>query len=131
VVKGERESVHSLDRRPTKHACVSACRMRFASRLFAVFLDSEDGDSVFVRNISELVPDYTASYLRRRNLVSTRSRLGCGAIPPRNRDSIPGRYNRFFLPQQHPSLALGPTQHPIQWVPGSVSKGVKRPGRLA
>jgi hypothetical protein len=25
--------------------------------------------------------------------------------------------------------ALGPTQPPIQWVPGPVSFGVKRPGR--
>jgi hypothetical protein len=27
--------------------------------------------------------------------------------------------------------ALGPTQSPIQWVPGAVSVGVKRPGREA
>jgi hypothetical protein len=27
--------------------------------------------------------------------------------------------------------ALGPTQPPIQWVPGAVSLGVKRPGREA
>jgi hypothetical protein len=27
--------------------------------------------------------------------------------------------------------ALGPTQPPIQWVPGSLSLGVKRPGREA
>ena len=35
-------------------------------------------------------------------------------------------WGRDFL---HPSgLALGPTQHPIQWVPG-LSQGVKRSGR--
>jgi len=28
-------------------------------------------------------------------------------------------------------FTLGPTQPPIQWVPGSVSLGVKRPGREA
>jgi hypothetical protein len=28
-------------------------------------------------------------------------------------------------------MALGPTQPPIQWVPGSLSLGVKRPGREA
>jgi hypothetical protein len=27
--------------------------------------------------------------------------------------------------------ALGPTQPPIQWVPGAISLGVKRPGREA
>jgi hypothetical protein len=27
--------------------------------------------------------------------------------------------------------AMGPTQHPIQWVPGALSLGVKRPGREA
>jgi len=26
---------------------------------------------------------------------------------------------------------LGPTQHPIQWVPGALSLGVKLPGREA
>jgi hypothetical protein len=29
------------------------------------------------------------------------------------------------------STALGPTQPPIQWVPGALSLGVKRPGREA
>jgi hypothetical protein len=28
-------------------------------------------------------------------------------------------------------LALGPTQPPIQWIPGAPSLGVKRPGREA
>jgi hypothetical protein len=28
-------------------------------------------------------------------------------------------------------MALGPTQHPIQWVPGALSLGVKQPGREA
>jgi hypothetical protein len=27
--------------------------------------------------------------------------------------------------------ALGPTQHPMQWVPAALSLGVKRPGREA
>jgi hypothetical protein len=29
------------------------------------------------------------------------------------------------------TIALGPTQPPIQWVPGALSLGVKRPGREA
>jgi hypothetical protein len=28
-------------------------------------------------------------------------------------------------------MALGPIQSPIQWVPGALSLGVKRPGREA
>jgi hypothetical protein len=28
-------------------------------------------------------------------------------------------------------MALGPTQPPIQWVPGALSLGIKRPGREA
>jgi hypothetical protein len=28
-------------------------------------------------------------------------------------------------------LAVGPTQPPIQWIPGALSLGVKRPGREA
>jgi hypothetical protein len=28
-------------------------------------------------------------------------------------------------------MALGPTQPPIQWIPGALSLGVKRPGREA
>jgi hypothetical protein len=36
------------------------------------------------------------------------------------------------LTNSHPTrLALWPTQPPIQWVPGAISLGVKRPGREA
>jgi hypothetical protein len=37
------------------------------------------------------------------------------------------RGSRVLLPLG----ALGPTQTPIQWVPGALSLGVKRPGREA
>jgi hypothetical protein len=37
----------------------------------------------------------------------------------------------IFLFTTASRTALGPTQHPIQWVPGAVSLGVKRPGREA
>jgi hypothetical protein len=37
----------------------------------------------------------------------------------------------FFLFSTASRTALGPTQPPIQWVPGALSLGVKRPGRKA
>jgi hypothetical protein len=38
---------------------------------------------------------------------------------------------RFFLFITASRTVLGPTQPPIQWVPGALSLGVKRPGREA
>jgi hypothetical protein len=43
-----------------------------------------------------------------------------------DRGSIPDGCWEFFS-----KTALGPTQPPIQWVPGALSLGVKRPGREA
>jgi hypothetical protein len=37
----------------------------------------------------------------------------------------------IFLSDNASIPALGPTQSPIQWVPGSLSLGVERPGREA
>jgi hypothetical protein len=37
----------------------------------------------------------------------------------------------IFLFTTASRMALGPTQPPIQWVPGALSLGVKRPGREA
>jgi hypothetical protein len=37
----------------------------------------------------------------------------------------------IFLFTTASRTALGPTQPPIQWVPGALSLGVKRPGREA
>jgi hypothetical protein len=37
----------------------------------------------------------------------------------------------IFLFTTVPRTALGPIQPPIQWVPGALSLGVKRPGREA
>jgi hypothetical protein len=46
------------------------------------------------------------------------------------RGSIPGKGKNFlFFTESRP--ALGPTQPPIKWVPGAISRGVKRQGREA
>jgi hypothetical protein len=45
--------------------------------------------------------------------------------------SSPGRGWKFFLITTSSRPALGPTQPPIQWVPGTLSTAVKRPGREA
>jgi hypothetical protein len=44
------------------------------------------------------------------------------------RDGRPGFYSRFSTASRP---ALWPTQPPIQWVPGTLSPGVKRQGREA
>jgi hypothetical protein len=44
--------------------------------------------------------------------------------------SIPGR-GKIFLFSEASRPALGPIQPPIEWVPGALSLGVKRPGREA
>jgi hypothetical protein len=49
---------------------------------------------------------------------------------PRGRSSSPGRV-KIFLFSTASRPVLGPTQPPIQWVPGAVPPGVKRQGREA
>jgi hypothetical protein len=49
---------------------------------------------------------------------------------PRVRSSSPGKVKNFlFFKSSRP--ALRSTQPPIQWVPGALSPGIKRPGREA
>jgi hypothetical protein len=45
------------------------------------------------------------------------------------RGSSPGRGWKFFSLTLASRPALGPTQPPMQWVPGALSLGVKWPGR--
>jgi hypothetical protein len=45
--------------------------------------------------------------------------------------SSPGRGWEFFCVPPRPDRLWGLTQPPIQWVPGALSLGVKRPGREA
>jgi hypothetical protein len=49
---------------------------------------------------------------------------------PRGRTSSPYR-DKIFLLFTSSTQFLGPTQPPIQWVPGALPPGVKRPGREA
>jgi hypothetical protein len=44
---------------------------------------------------------------------------------PDDRSSIPGRGERIFPVASVSRPALGPTQLPVQWVPGILSPGVK------
>jgi hypothetical protein len=43
----------------------SACYYLLAGGLLSLFFNSEDGGSMFLHNISRLVPDYTASHPRK------------------------------------------------------------------
>jgi hypothetical protein len=43
-----------------------------------------------------------------------------------HRGSIPGRRETIFSPASVFKPALGSTQHPVQWVPGVLSPGLKR-----
>jgi hypothetical protein len=48
-----------------------------------------------------------------------------------SRDSSVGIALGYGLDDRDSRVVLGPTQPPIQWVPGALSQGIKRPGREA
>jgi hypothetical protein len=56
--------------------------------------------------------------------------LGYGLDDRGSRIRLPAGAGNFSLTTAS-RTALGPTQPPIQWVPGALSLGVKRPGREA
>jgi hypothetical protein len=65
----------------------------------------------------------SVALLKRR--TGTAQSVGAGR--QRGRSSSPGRAKNFlFSMSSRP--ALGPTQSPIQWLPGALSPGVKRQG---
>jgi hypothetical protein len=55
---------------------------------------------------------------------------GYGLDDKRGRSSSPGRIKNFLFSTSS-RLALGPTQPPTQWVPETLSPGVKQSGREA
>jgi hypothetical protein len=86
-----------------------------------------------VRRIEEcrLSERYTSSKKSRDSSVSIALGYGLDDRGSRVRFSIPGGGWEFFSSPPWSRTALGPTQPPIQWVPGAYSLGVKRPGREA
>jgi hypothetical protein len=59
--------------------------------------------------------------------VSVKLTIGCGL---NLRSSIPSRGKKMFFANAVIS-SLGPAHYPIQWTPGALSPGIKRPGREA
>jgi hypothetical protein len=57
--------------------------------------------------------------------------LGYGLDDRGSRVRFPAGGWEFFFFTTASRTVLGPNQSPIQWVPGSLSLGVKRPGREA
>jgi hypothetical protein len=65
---------------------------------------------------------------KNENIATSRYSDWLRAGRPRGRSSNPGRVKNFLLSTSSRPVR-GPTQPPIQWVPGAISPGVKRLGR--
>jgi hypothetical protein len=89
-------------------------------QLLGLFFNPEDWGYIFPRNVPWFSTDYIAQ--------SVTDWLWVGR--QRDPSSSPGRVKNFLFSMSS-TPALGPTQPPIQWVPGVLSPGVKRPGREA
>jgi hypothetical protein len=129
-----------------KGAVLAACFC-----LLALLFYSEDETSKFLRNIGELLQT-ALHHIQNYNILQTKVELLNNLLYfnilrySKSRDSSvgiatgyglddrgvgilsPGR-GKNFLFSTLSRLALGPTQSPIQWVPGIISPGVKRLGR--
>jgi hypothetical protein len=90
---------------------------KFPATLFPVLAASKSNHVTFKLGRS------IAVILLQKLLLSDRLRAG----RPRGRSSSPGR-GKIFLLSTSSRPVLGPTQPPIQLVPGALSPGVKRPG---
>jgi hypothetical protein len=71
-----------------------------------------------------LLPDNVVSHFKRSQDSSVSIVKGYDLD---GRGSIPGR-GKIFLSSTVSRPALGPTQPPIQWVPGGLSLGIKQQG---
>jgi hypothetical protein len=72
----------------------------------------------------------TPSYIKKRRDSSVGIALGYGLDDRGSRVLFPAGLG-IFLFTTASRMFLGPTQPPIQWVPGALSLVVKRPGREA
>jgi hypothetical protein len=86
---------------------------------------------------SKIISYFLASHIKWKNTNSGKSRdssvhiaMGYGLDDWSSRVRFPVGLG-IFLFTTASRTALGPTQPPIQWVPGALSLGVKRPGREA
>jgi hypothetical protein len=89
---------------------------------------SEGRGNPYLRNASEIIFSYLFPFYFLYLFFSFADWLRAGR--PRGRSSSPGRVKNFlFSMSSRPTLR--PTQPPIQWVPATLSRGIKRQGHEA